>query len=478
MTTAEIKTKLYDNTFLLGQFRQRAAIKKLACSNNSSDFLLLAEALANNHPNAKFIKESLEKLDLVSDSDKIVALWIFWLQTPQIDLAQVLAKLGWPAAQVMETRNIRTLLMLANVDTAPEILNTVTVFAKALPVNDEGWNDEIYLAWVRSKSAALEQLIIEQKRQPSSTSLDALHALVTGNIARYNALNDENGAILAQAFVLASPGFRERMARTVAISTDRRLKEAYRRALTGGNINEMKVIANLKLVGDHDGLFEKTRFLRLGSVLELCEYWDNNPDGRPSRPKLKEVVDRAVAAYKTLTKLQNKNIKIPLLSSGLMDIFEYWRQQPLNNEIEIDLKSRDPVRRAYALYLGYRRGVIDSNKLKNLVYSPDWLERLVVKLLDPNALVNAKEDHVCWVSECAGEPAMLQIPIAGTPEDYRRHNELLKHSNDNRVKALLEILCAFQGTFIASGISVDEIDDAIEPGAIEVEIEEANEEFL
>ena len=38
-----------------------------------------------------------------------------------------------------------------------------------------------------------------------------------------------------------------------------------------------------------------------------------------------------------------------------------------------------------------------------------------------------------------------------------------------RTRALLEILCAFQGAFVASGISVDETAEATEPTAVEVE---------
>ncbi|CAK0767189.1 conserved hypothetical protein [Gammaproteobacteria bacterium] len=472
----EFSGGLYDTTFLLGRFRRRAAIRRLIVAPNSTDIVLLAEALARNHPDSAMIIDLLQRLTSDRDPDKVVALWIAWGQAPQPALATVLARLGWPASRSLEVKVARAMLMLASVGATPEILHTVAVLARSLPVNDEGWNDEIYATWVRSQSDEFERVINEQQRQPGSPTLEALHALVTGAIARYTALNDEDGAILAQAFLMAPPAFRDRMARTVANNPDRKLKEAYRRALSGGGMDDTRMIANLKLVGDEDGLFEKVRFLRLGAVLELCDYWANHP-GRPSRPKLAEVVDRAVTAYHALMKLQTKSPPPPpVLPDGLMDIFDYWRQQPFSNESEVDFHSKNPSYKAHGLYLGYKRGAVNRQLLRNAAYSPHWLERLVARLLDSHTLAKAKEDHVCWVSVCAGEAAMLQIPIAGTPEDYRRHGDLLQRSNEtSRTHVLLEILCAFQGAFVASGISVDEIDDAVEPGAIE--IEEADEEF-
>lgn len=67
---------------------------------------------------------------------------------------------------------------------------------------------------------------------------------------------------------------------------------------------------------------------------------------------------------------------------------------------------------------------------------------------------------------------MLQTPIGGTPEDYARHSSLLEKARGAaaaRTQALLEILCAFQGAFVASGISIDETAEATESTAVVVE---------
>jgi hypothetical protein len=76
------------------------------------------------------------------------------------------------------------------------------------------------------------------------------------------------------------------------------------------------------------------------------------------------------------------------------------------------------------------------------------------------------------VSACAGDAALLQAPIGGTPEDYARHSGLLskvRGAAAARTRALLEIVCVFQGAFVASGISVDETAEATEQTAVEIE---------
>ena len=382
----------------------------------------------------------------------------------------MLATLGWPPGRAVEVATARAVLAAATDGTSPEILQAVTVLARALPVADETLNDAVYGAWLRSRSEALERLIAEQGRLPGSVVLEALHALVTGQVERYAALRDEDGALLSQAFAMAPEPFRERIARTVASSPDRRLKEAYRQALTGGGLDDARSVDSLKRVGDEDGLFEKTKALRLGAVLDLCERWAGS-DARPSRPEQRAVVERAVTAYRALGKFQ---VELgPELPKGLVDLFEYWRREkPSDADLRADLQAEDPFRKARGLYLGHERGLVDRQGLARAANSEHWPERLVARLVDPATLAEAKEDHVLWVSACAGDGALIQTPIGGTPEDYARHSDLLgkvRGAAAARTRALLEIVCAFQGAFVASGITIDETAEATEPTAVEVE---------
>lgn len=467
------KTKyLYDTTFLIGGWRRRAAIHALAESPDPADIVVLAEAVVQNHPNRALILATLGRLSPEHTPEKVALLWTTWSKSLDPALTEVVARLGWPSALPMDSKLARTVLGLANSDANAPTLRAVAALSRALP-NDENWNDALHIAWIHSLAPELEQVITDQNRQPGNPAFEALHALASTQIQRYTALEDTDGSILARAFAIAPAALRERMARVVAGSTDRRLKDSYRRALTGGNLDEMRILANLKLVGDEDGLFEKTRFLRLGTVLELCERWANN-SRRPARVQAQEIIERAVHAYRALGPLPLETV--PSLPEGLSDIFD--NQVLINEDLMADLQSKNPVQRVRALYFNHKQGLTDRQIIETTARSEHWLERLVTRLIDANLLLKAREEHVLWVSACAGEAALLQTPIAGTPEDYHRNSNLLQNTPTTkapRIHALLDILCAFQGAFVASGITVDDIEEAIDPNAIE--IEEAEEEF-
>lgn len=269
---------------------------------------------------------------------------------------------------------------------------------------------------------------------------------------------------------MAPEPFRERIARTVAGSPDRRLKETYRRALTGGGLDDAQNVANLKRVGDEEGLFEKLKSLRLGAALELCERWAGIAD-RPPRPEQRAAVDRAVTAYHSLGQFRvEPGSELP---KGMVDIFEYWRrQQPSATDWRADLQADDPLRKVCGLYLGHEQGLVDRQRLVAAANNEYWPERRVARLVDPPTLAEAKEDHVLWVSVCAGDGAMLQAPIGGTLDDYTRHSSLLGKTRGvaaARTRALLEILCAFQEVFVANGIIVDGTGEAIKKTDVELE---------
>jgi len=461
---------LYDTTFLIGRWRRWRAIRALAASPDPADTVILAEAVVQNHPDRARILATLRGLG--GAPEKVAALWSVWAQTPVYGLTEVVTRCGWPAALPVDAKLARTVLGLAKHQANPLIIQAIATLGRALP-NDEDWNDALHVAWIHSLAPELEQVITEQRRLPGNLPFEALHALATGAVQRYTALEDNDGTILVRAFSVAPAPLRERIARTVAGSTDRRLKDAYRRILAGGNLDEMRLLANLKLVGDEDGIFEKTRFLRLGTVVELCERWANQ-SGRPSRPQYCEIVERAVQSYRALGPLPLEPVP-SLPEEGVVDIFD---SQLVNDDLLNDLSARNPVRRARALYFGHKQGLVARQMLETTARSEHWLDRLVTRLIDANILLKARDEHVIWVSACAGESALLQTPIAGTPEDFHRNSNLLRTpspSKTPRIHSLLEILCAFQGAFVASGITVDDIEEAIDPNAIE--IEEADEEF-
>lgn len=470
MTTNDARSRLYDSTFAIGAFRRRAAIKALAESPDPSAAVALAEALGKGHPNADRIADALLQLSAERDGEKVKALWMDWARAPTVPVAAVLARLGWPAGHAVDARLARDVLGVAKLDAAQALQSAVAAFARALPVGDEATNDAIYAAWIRAQSAELEEMISAQVRQPGSPALEALHALVTGRLERYAALKDDDGMLVVQAFAMAPEPFRERLARAVAASPDRRLKEAYRRAVSGAGVTVGNRLDNLKLVGDEDGLFEAVRSLRLVEVLDLCERWASVA-ARPAGAQQRAAVDRAVTAWRGLG-----DFKVepgPQLPDGLVDIFAWWHsRKPSDAELRADLSAPDPFQKARGLYLGHERGLVDGARIAAAANSEHWPERLIARLVDPALLAQAKEDHVLWVSACAGDASLLNAPIGGTPEDYARHSDLLGKALGPaaaRSRRLLEILCGFQGVFVASEITVDESTQAPDEGGVEIE---------
>ncbi|WP_435626915.1 hypothetical protein [Candidatus Ferrigenium straubiae] len=430
--------------------------------------IALAQALDSNHPDAARIDAVLRQLTAEHDTGKVLALWGHWAQAPTVRVAAILAHLGWPPSCAAQARTTRDILAAAHQDAAPEILQAVTLFARSLTVTDEEINDAIYAAWVRSQSGDLEQLITEQERQPGNPVLEALHALVAGRLQRYAALHDESGHLLIQSYAMAPEPLRERLARAVAASHDRRIKAAYREALAGSGADATRSVDNLRLVADEDGLFESCRSLRLMQVLDLCERWSDIA-ARPGGVSQRAAVDRAVAAYRRL-----KGIKAesgPALPPGMLDIFDGWRvQEPDDAQLRSDLEADDPFVKARGLYLGYKRGIADASRIAAAAASAHWPERLIARLVDLAFCAQPGEDHVFWASAFACDAALLNAPVGGTPEEYARHTALLAAGKlDVRNLGLLEILCAFQEVFVGAGITVDTGAEATDHHAIEVE---------
>lgn len=465
MNLHEISERLYDDTFLLGRFRRKAALRVLLESSDPEAIGLLVQALRAEHADAKKILAGLGRLSVDEEPAKVVALWEAFSLQPFAALAKVLARLGWPPGQRASARTLRDVLAVATADTGPEIMAAVAAFAEAQPVGDEACNDEIYGAWIRSQSDRLEGLIAEQGREPRTPALEALLALATGDMGRYRKLGDDDGAFLIRAYNLAPPAFRARIARTVAESTDRGVKDAYNRALAGEGLDPSDRLASLQQVNDEDGLFELTRHLTLLDVLGLCGRWADMP-GRPTRPEQAAVVDRALVAYRALGQFQVE--PGPTLPEGLVDLFDYWRgQNPSDADLRADSTADDPFAQARGLYLGHERGIVDAPALAAAAKSEHWPLRLVARLLDPATLsaAGAAQDHVLWVSACAGDAALLSTPIGGSPKDYARHSRQKAEARGGaagRIRALLEILCAFQGAFVASEVSLQEIDEPAE----------------
>jgi hypothetical protein len=470
VTLDEARARLFDTGFLFGGLRRRVAIKALVAAADPAGVEVLAQALAQDHPRHNEIIEGLSRLSAATDAAKVQALWAAFAKGPIPALAGLLARLGWPPEQPIPGKLALAVLAAATAGADPQVLLAVAAFARALPVSDEAGNNAIYAAWVRTQSRELERLIAEQGRQPATPAFEALYALVVRDFERYAVLADCDGSLLSQAFVMAPKPLRVRLAQGVAASPDRGIKGAYRRAIAGGVRDRAQGLENLELVGDEDGLFEQARHLELLETLELCKRWSGTP-GRPSHAVQRAAVDRAVDAYRSLGTFQVE--PGPELADGLVDVFDHWRgERPSDAELCADLGADDPFRKARDLYLGYERGLVGASSLAGAAESDHWPERLTVRLLGFGAETRAGEDPVLWVESCGGDSSLLHAPVGGSPDDYACHRAALERTSGpvaGRTKALRGILCAFQGVFVAGGITLDETGEAVDRRAVEVE---------
>jgi hypothetical protein len=500
MTTREAKAKLYDQTWLLGGFRRKGAVKELADSADPEAAVLLAEAMLANHPLTQRIRDILVALRPPSDQAKIDQLWRLWGKGRNAELKAFLRARRWSVSNRLlkelaaadgasagavalmagadddlgaDAATVRMALQLASADQDQEVRAAALRWLERLP-NEEWLNNELCAHWARSESAELETLLRTQKRIPGNLTLEVLFALVTGQTEAYLGLEDQDGEQFRAAYAMASESQRGRIKELVIGNGDARLVEAYRRAtLAVGRHDPQTELDAAVARDDHDALFEAMRHLTLKDALPYVEQWADSGK-RPQEPRRRQVVDTAVAAYQSMGKLEIDAAPAP--PKGLTDIFAYWQAQGMSEaELRQKLASGTPLERAGALYVGHGKGLISEDALQKATRADDWPVRLVARLLNPVALEQTVADRVAWIGACSGVDAeLIQAKLAGTPDEYRARSRQLadarraKTPPAQRVRALLQLACAFQGAFVESDIVVDDAREATEQGAIEI----------
>ncbi len=471
MKLEDVREQLWAKGFPFGPGRRKKAIRALVEAPDPAGMQLLADALRDGHPDEKRIIKALLGLEPEEEPDKVAALFEAWRADQPPALGGVLRSLGWPRRCAIDGRTAKGFLALADQDATDDVLSVLVDFARAIPPQDEALNNDIFAAWNRSGSPQLDQVITAQGRQPADPAFEALHALVAGDLARYQSLQDSDGMLLAQAFEMAPEPFRQRIAQAVQASGDMALLDAYRRAQQHSGMEGTQLIDNLKRVGDHDGLFEALRGQRLLDALPLCEYWAGT-DGRPSDNRRRQAVDAGVAAYIALGGIEIE--PGPDLPDGMVDIFVHWREQaPSDQQLRQNLDAEDPFDKARGLYLGHERGLVDQARLRQAGESDHWPGRLISRMLVPPEAGEAPaEDHVIWVNAVSSDASLLHAPIEVGPDEYTQFSERLEQARGeaaSTASGLLEILCAFQGAFGAGRISVDEMDEAPDRAALVTE---------
>ncbi|EGV16146.1 serine/threonine-protein kinase [Thiocapsa marina] len=145
---------------------ERKLIDVLMATPDPAGVLTLAEALAQKHPSSAEIIQALAGLSPETDADKIEALWGALADRPDVALAGVLAKLGWPARRPPPLETVRRVLVLTNLRYRVNLVRAGAAFAGAIPPDDLAANDRLYLAWTRCQWSELIPRLSEPDRRP------------------------------------------------------------------------------------------------------------------------------------------------------------------------------------------------------------------------------------------------------------------------------------------------------------------------
>jgi len=419
-------------------------------------------------------------------------LWQHWAKVRSVKLGAILREKGVPAGD--EAIRILSLLKLGRSsdvpmdrggmrkvfdllgDTDPDVKKGVAVYAGMLPVTEEA-ADAIYGVWLKFGSPDLEAVIRSQDRKPSNPSLEALFLLLDNQVQKYLALENEQGERFQEAYALATESFRKRLNDVVLKSGNRRLADAYEKALAGrSDFSSDLFIKARTTAGDDPGLFEATKYMTLTGLLDLCKRWAEN-GWRPPEERQRKLVERAVAAY---PRVGSPEIAADAPApAGTSDLFVSLRKQNLGDrEIIAGLDDPGPFVRMRSLYLGAMRNLLPAGRLERAVQGADWPERLAARLSQMGAA--SGKDHVEWVNTCAGSGELLTAPVNCTPDEYEYFGRIL-HATPatagefaGRYRALTEILHAFQSVHAAGRIVVGDDDSAQERGAVQmVDVEDA-----
>ena len=475
MTLSELKTKLLaDKPWPLYMLAQGAALKELAASTDPESVTILVDAVESGHRLASQIKRALAA---VTDAPRADRMWEIWQKDRQPWLGKALKSVGLShsgafavlallklgrAGEIASDRRAASTALSLLTDQDADVRAAVLAYAGALP--NVAWaNDELFDAWIRTQSPELERAIRGQKRSPSSVPKEALFLVAVGDMAGYHAIQDETGQIFREGFSLASDELRQRVTGVVTNSGDRRLIDAFTRAL-GGNRDTGTEIEARKTAGDEDGIVEAARGYGVFEVMDLCERWAG-VDLRPADKSRLRVVERSVAAWREIGKISfEAPAKLP---NGLVDFFDWWEGQKLGEkELAEGLAAPDPLVRAGSAWVSHRKAKMPPAQVEKMATSEDWPERLVARLVDAKYAA-APNEHVQWTSLAGGviSGALINATAAGTPAE---HEALLqihasckgKTDRASQVnRGLAEILLAFQSHF-QRGVIVATADDS------------------
>ncbi len=335
-----------------------------------------------------------------------------------------------------------------------DVRQAVAAYLERLP-NDELRNEVLFSVWLKTDSDRFKETLVASNRMPPSPAVEALYYLLNGDSKRYLEMEDTNGELFHEAWLVAREEQRKRINQTVVESHNEQLIQSYEQALACRNDYDLDLhISALSSAGLDDKLFELLDQMNLPQALAGIRRWTENgwrPDGKRER----ELLDEVTSLYRTLPEAVDAPHPSPI--AGTESLLERWRD-------EADPDADDPLSRAHRTFF----------EQVNEPDDPHWLVRFAASFHAP-PLASSKEDHVLWANanRCCFD-VLKESQVRCTPEVAAATSDLLDRVRETpgptatRLRIVLQILRTLQHHYCTDIELIDDDHPAV-ANAIEVE---------
>ncbi len=318
---------------------------------------------------------------------------------------------GLPEQLPTDARTIRQALpQLEHPD--PLVETAVQEYIAGLP-RTTAVDEVCFAVWLRRDSARLLQALLASGRRPPSPAVDCLIALLEQDLDRYCSMNDDDGELFREAWLLAGAAQRQRLSTVVVHSRNEPLIAAYRKAMASRHDYDLDLhLRALCAAGLDEDLFALLQRLSLRQAFRLCRRWQTS-GWRPDHHA--DLVDGLIA-------MLDEFVRTPAADAmptppGTRDLLAAWGQGVAPVAVDIARRSPDPVVRAGGLIRGVAEDILGDTAVTAARQSRDWLERLAAALT--TTPFDVERDAVYWVDAALGNVAGLaDMPAAADPDQF------------------------------------------------------------
>ena len=348
-----------------------------------------------------------------------------------------------------------------------DVCQSVAAYLRALPT-EEIHDEVLYASWLKADDDAILRALIGAGRVAPSLGVRTLVALLQDDLVAYLKLEDADGELFHEAWLLASAEQRRRLGETVVRSRNEQLINAYRKAMVLRDDYDLDLhIRALCSAGLDEDLFLLLERMTLNQVLGCVARWRER-DWAPTKVRDRVLVDELVDLSRLTPALHE--LQSAMSPPGTVDALTGLAQRQKN----VKASARQlPILKASAV-LAQTKIKSDPLKMRKAARSLFWIERYAAALVaGPQSAV--EDDHVLWVNVARGNLQGLgDVPVAASPDVYDATQKRLRRILEQhgvlarRVEIYLRMLSALHRYF-CTGIELLEDNRPDDMTAIAVE---------